>query len=322
MKLDNGFKESEKLLIKLEKEIHIEYQIATKEMMEKCNKYFMRFSSDDAEQSELFKAGKITKQEYADWRKRKMLQGKQYTELRHTLAKDLTNVDRLVMSYANNKAIDVYALNMNFGTYLIEKEAKIDTSFTLYNRSAVERLIKNQPNLLPIDLNKTINIPKDMRWNMQHIDSAITQAILQGKPIPQVAKSLQKVTGMDERAAIRNARTTLTGAQNGGRLASMERMNERGVKVKKAWLATLDDRTRDSHALLDGEEREIDEEFSNGLMFPADSEGEPAEIYNCRCRMVHVFDKYKTDWSDLSLRNTDNMGDMSYAEWRKQHERG
>jgi len=51
-------------------------------------------------------------------------------------------------------------------------------------------------------------------------------------------------------------------------------------------MATLDERTRESHAEIDGEIVDIDKEFSNGLMYPADPDGEPAEVYNCRCTMV------------------------------------
>lgn len=315
-KVDEGFKESEKLLNQLEADIHREYAQASKEMAEKVEKYFAKFKSEDEKQKALYEEGKITKKEYTEWRQRKMLVGKNYTNMRDTLAKDLSNTDAIAMSYVRGKAIDTYALNMNYATYSIEHEARVDTSFTLYNHDAVERLIKRNPAMLPI--------PKpdkmlDYKWNKQHIQSAITQGILQGKAIPDIAKNLQRVTGMDERAAIRNARTAMTGAQNGGRYEAMERAKEHGLGIKKAWMATLDDRTRDSHVELDGEQVELDEEFSNGLMFPGDPEGEPKEVYNCRCRMIHVYDKYATDFSDLSLRNTDNLGDMTYEEWKNKH---
>jgi SPP1 gp7 family putative phage head morphogenesis protein len=314
--MDEGFKQSEKMLNELEAKLHKEYLQATKEMTEKVDKYFAKFKDEDEKQKARYEKGEITKKEYTEWRKRKMLTGKRYTQMRDTLASDLTKTAQIAMKYVDNKAIDVYALNMNYETYNIEHETRVDTSFTLYNHDAVQRLIKENPELLP---QPKVDVDKSERWNLQHIQSAITQGILQGESIPKIAKRMQRVTNMDRSAAIRNARTAMTGAQNGGRLDSMKRAQGRGIEVKKGWLATLDARTRDSHAAMDGEEVELDEKFSNGLRFPGDPNGRPAEVYNCRCRMVHVFPKYRTDWSNMENRNTDKLGDMTYQEWKDKH---
>lgn len=315
-KVDDGFKQTDEMLKDLESKIHKEYEQAAREITEKANKYFARFQNEDDAMRDAWQNGEITKKEYAEWRTRKMQRGQYYTEMKTTLARDLVNTDKIAMSYVNDRVIDVYALNMNYGTYSIEKDSKINTSFSLYNRSAVQNLIKNNPQLLP---SPKVDIPADMKWNQQHIQSAITQGILQGKSIPEIAKNLQSVTGMDERAALRNARTAMTGAQNAGRLDSMKRAAARGVAVKKGWLATLDHVTRDSHVDLDGEVQELDKTFSNGLMYPADGTGAPEEVYNCRCRLTHEYDKYKTDWSNPANRNTSKLGSMSYKEWKDNH---
>ena len=315
-KVDEGFKQSEKMLNDLEKRIHEEYAQASKEMADKTTAYFNRFKAKDEEQRELYESGQITKKEYTEWRQRQMATGKRYIAMRDTLAKDLTNTDRIAMKMVNQALPDVYALNMNYGTYQLEKASGINTSFTLYNHAAVERLIKDNPKLLP---SPKVDIPKDLRWNQQHIQSAITQGILQGKSIPAIAKDLQRVTGMDENAAIRNARTAMTGAQNAGRLDSIKRAQARGIGIKKGWLATLDHVTRDSHVDLDGEVVEPDRTFSNGLMFPGDPSGRPEEVYNCRCRLTTEYDKYKTDWSNPANRNTSKLGNMSYQEWKDKH---
>jgi SPP1 gp7 family putative phage head morphogenesis protein len=314
--MDEGFKQSEKMLNELEAKLHKEYLQATKEMTEKVDKYFAKFKDEDEKQKARYEKGEITKKEYTEWRKRKMLTGKRYTQMRDTLASDLTKTAQIAMKYVDNKAIDVYALNMNYETYNIEHETRVDTSFTLYNHDAVQRLIKENPELLP---QPKVDVDKSERWNLQHIQSAITQGILQGEAIPKIAKRMQRVTNMERSAAIRNARTAMTGAQNGGRLDSMKRAQGRGIEVKKGWLATLDGRTRDSHAVMDGEEVELDEKFSNGLRFPGDPNGAPSHIYNCRCRMVHVFPKYRTDWSNMENRNTEKLGNMSYEEWKNNH---
>lgn len=313
--MDKGFEQSEKMLNELEARLHKEYAQASKEMAEKVDKYFARFEAENAKMEQAVKDGRKSAKEYNEWRMRKMATGKRYIEMRNTLAADLTNADRIAMKMVNNTLPDVYALNMNYGTYKIEMDSKINTSFTLYNHAAVENLIKNNPQLLP---SPKVDIPKDLRWNQQHIQSAITQGILQGKSIPDIAKNLQNVVGMDERAAIRNARTAMTGAQNAGRLDSMKRAAARGVGLKKGWMATLDHVTRDSHVDLDGEVQELDKPFSNGLMYPGGI-GEPAEVYNCRCRLTHEYDKYKTDWSNPAIRNTEKLGNMSYQEWKDKH---
>jgi HK97 family phage portal protein len=51
----------------------------------------------------------------------------------------------------------------------------------------------------------------------------------------------------------------------------------------KIWVAVADDRTRESHADIDGEEKPMDVPFSNGLQFPGDPTGDAAETVNCRC---------------------------------------
>ena len=51
------------------------------------------------------------------------------------------------------------------------------------------------------------------------------------------------------------------------------------------WDATLDGNTRESHAMVDGELRELDKPFLNGLMFTGDPSG-GAEVINCRCALL------------------------------------
>lgn len=313
---DRAHRLTDRELKKLEERIAKAYIQAYDEIAEKADKYFNHFAKLDKEMVQKVKDKKITFAQYREWRKNKMLIGKRWNNMLEVIGKDMLNAEKIAMSYVNDTKLNVYAINANFATYQIEHDSRIDTSFTLYNKDTVKTLINENPRLLP---NYKPNEEKLLLWNKQHINSAITQAVLQGKSIPDVAKSLEKVTDMDARAAVRNARTAVTCAQNKARFDSYERAEELGIKMKKVWLATLDDRTRESHVELDGEEVEINEKFSNGLMFPADPDGEPSQIYNCRCRMITQIDKYRTDWSDLKNRNNDKLGSMSYDEWKETH---
>lgn len=72
-------------------------------------------------------------------------------------------------------------------------------------------------------------------------------------------------------------------------LSEFDRAKEQGFKFKE-WLAMLDEKTRETHALADGQKVDIDTPFIVGnslMMFPTDTSlgAPPEEIINCRCVM-------------------------------------
>ena len=168
-------------------------------------------------------------------------------------------------------------------------------SFSLVDEATVARRKREGDITLPA---KKIDIPKDERWNTKQMNSKLLQGILNGDSIPKIAKSLTDVIGNNQVSAVRNARTMTTQAENGGRLDSYKNLEAQGVVQKKVWMATPDDRTRKSHIDIDGEEVDINEEFSNGLMYPADPAGAAEEVWNCRCSMrTHIIGFKKKDGS-------------------------
>lgn len=76
------------------------------------------------------------------------------------------------------------------------------------------------------------------------------------------------------------ARTEVIGASNAGNSYAAD---QTGLKLNKQWLSTPDDRTRETHVDIDGEERPKEEKYSNGLMFPGDPDGAADEVIQCRC---------------------------------------
>lgn len=311
---DLGHKETDEALGKLERRIKKVYVQAYEETEAKLQDYLSRFATKDKIKQEQLRAGKITQDEYNYWRKGQVMIGKRWQEMVNSLAADYTNANRLAMAMVGDLLPGVYALNHDYGTFQVEKGSMVDTSYTLYDRSTVERLIRDNPNLLP---KAKVNVPKDLRWNKQHVNNAVLQGILQGESNDKIASRLQTVTGMNHAAAIRNARTMTTGAENAGRTDSYKRAAEMGIELEQEWLATLDGRTRDSHRALDGERIPLAKDkwhpakFSNGCRYPGDPEGPAWEVYNCRCTLVVAIKGI--DQSDAP-RNS-KLGGMSYEEW-------
>lgn len=142
-----------------------------------------------------------------------------------------------------------------------------------------------------------------------------------GRSIKGIADDLQnRITTMSRASAIRTARTAITGAQNAGRMDCYAEAKKIGIKLKKQWEATLDNRTRHSHAMLDGVQVENEEKFPNGCRFPGDQQGAPAEIYNCRCTLISKLDGVNTSNAQRRAQNPvtgewELIPDMTYKEW-------
>ena len=309
---DIAHEETEALIAKAEREIERTYARAAKESRKKLNEYMRQFRKDDKKYAALVKAGKLSQEDYIKWRKEAMLRGKQWKDMLDTLADDYTQADLIAMNIVNGHTPEAYALNANHAAYEIERGTMYDTSFTLYDRQTVERLLREKPDLLP---KPQVDIPRDRRWNRRKIREEITQAILRGESMDDAADRLMRVIGMDYSAAIRNARTAITGAENAGRVDSYRRAQEMGIDLKQKWMATLDSLTRHSHVVMDGEQINVGGTFSNGCKYPGDPSGPPEEIYNCRCTLVAEL----TGFSFTDAPRNSKLGRMSYEQWKEAH---
>lgn len=290
-----------------------EYKQAEKELREKLNIYMKQFEAADKEKALLVEEGLMSKKEYIEWRKNKILYSKTLQAKIDSIAERIVNVDKQAADIINKQLAGIYASNYNFASYTIEKGFGINAGFTLVNEETVKKLSKRKPKLLP---EKKIDKKKVLRWNRKKVRNAIMQGILQGEPIMDIAKRLETVLGMEWKTAVRNARTAMTAAQNSGRLGSYQNAESIGIKMQKRWLATLDERTRESHQELDGETVPVNEPFSNDLMYPGDPEGDPSEVYNCRCTMVSELEDYPNKNFERYV-DGKSVGDMTYKEWVK-----
>lgn len=317
--MDYGHAEADRKLKELETRIRTEYGKAVKEAEKKANAYLIRFREKDAIMADRLKAGDITHREYMQWRTQAMMTTERWNTIRSDLADVYANAGKVAEGMITDNAYDVYALNFNFGTYEAERGSGVDTAFTLYSKDTVRRLVKDDPTLLPPPGKKTseaIARGELQRWNKRQIQSVMMQSILQGESIPKIAKRLADTVGeRNMKSAIRDARTMTTSAQNAGRLDSYYRAKEMGIEMQKEWMATHDSRTRHSHRDIDGQVVPVDQEFGNGLMFPADPDGPPEEVYNCRCTLVaKVMSVDGIDISDIPDQTTED-----FEEWMEAH---
>jgi len=136
----------------------------------------------------------------------------------------------------------------------------------------------------------------------KRFDVYVNRAIKDGIDIPSDIQSKMIARYTDNLLRIRGeaiGRTEAIRSLNQGQFEAMQQGVETGTvqAVRKIWDSAGDDRTRESHAELDGEMVGIDEPFISpttgaSLMFPGDaSMGAPGEdTINCRCRVRYDVD--------------------------------
>ena len=310
---DYGHKETDKRLAVMEKRIAKVYADTLAEAKDKLSAVLAEFRELDEKKAQAVADGKLSKKAYTAWRQELLGKEKHLRDMIDVLTEDFTNADKIAMKIVNGEAKDVYALNANYAAYDIEKKANANLSWTLYDHSTVERLIREEPNLLPLP---SVDVPVDKRWNHKHITAAINRGILLGDPIQDIAKRLVTVASMDLNAAIRSARTATTAAECAGRIDTYKYAQSIGIEMEQEWLATLDGRTRHEHRLLDGQRVAVGEAFHVGgasIRYPGDPQAPGYLIYNCRCTVIGEIKGLEDDDSDDHRKH---MIGTTYEEWK------
>lgn len=308
---DYGHEWTDKRLDAMERKIRKLYGDTLAEAKERLKGILDTFADDDKKYAEMVEAGTMKKRAYKAWREETLGKAKHLQDMIDVLTTDFTNADKIAMKIVGEEALDVYATNANYAAFAIEKNMNVNLSWTLYDRSTVERLIRDDPDILPLP---SVDIPLDMRWNRQHINSAITKGILLGDPIPEIAQRLVTVAQMGYNAAVRNARTATTAAECAGRIDTYQKAKAMGIKIKQQWLATLDGKTRHEHRILDGQTVDIGEPFEVGgykIRYPGDPSAPGRLIYNCRCTLISV-----EKFHDQNAPRAAKLGEVSYEEWK------
>lgn len=322
---DQGHKLTDEALEALEKRLYDEYEQAAKETQEKLDKYMKKFATKDAIWKKSVEAGLKTQEEYDKWRLQAIAAGDRWEKMKDRIVADQLHVNQIAREIMDNEMPSIFELNANFALYQVEHDAQIDTSLTLYNREAVGQILRDDPDLLLPPgrrVSQQIQEGKAKRWERQKIQSVMTQGILQGESIPKLASRLASaVADSDYKAAVRNARTMATNAQNAGRYDAYNRLTNNGVELTLEWAATLDNRTRHEHRLMHGQRRDVGEPFEVSgvkIMYPAQTgsfmsiENAPQElIWNCRCTILAFVKGYEHD----TIKHSDKMGKMTFEQW-------
>lgn len=142
-----------------------------------------------------------------------------------------------------------------------------------------------------ISTNLYTRLGEDVSYLKKSIRAELSRGIANGSTWAEMAAHIAH--GMNSpfhkamNKAMRIARTEGHRIQNRAQMDMLNKAKENGADVVKQWISTLDDRTRESHKVLDGQIREIEDYFEvNGhkAKYPGGF-GVTSEDIHCRCCM-------------------------------------
>lgn len=324
-------------LERLRKRMEREYSQAAKEMRSKLEESLKEYNEERERRKKAMNDTPESRRKYKEWLSEQAVKHNRMSEMVDSLSKAAVEAGRKAVEALNDYLPGIFTENVNRAAFDIDRAIRADTRFALVDESTVRNLMGLGPKdvinrevvdnaaMLEQGLSKVQSVrmaefdaAKQIRWNRQKFNSAITQGILQGESIPNIVRRTRSIFNANSRAAYRAARTATTSAENAGRVSSYERAQALGIPLIQEWIATLDERTRSGHRELDGQQRETGVPFSSehgDIMYPGDPQAHPSEVWNCRCTLrarIKGFENERQEnrWSRLPE-------GMTYEEWKE-----
>lgn len=157
--------------------------------------------------------------------------------------------------------------------------------------------------------NRLVRIPEEV---YDLVAGQVAAGVNAGDTIPELAARVDSVLSRTASERWPNratviARTETIGALNFGRAEAYATLAEEDpdLELEKLWLATEDQRTRDTHVAADGQRVPVSGRFIVGgfeLAFPGDPLGPAGEVIQCRCTMLLVEPGETVDLSNRQFR--------------------
>ena len=285
---------------KIEREIARQYGDALKDIRAELERLYRKHAAE----------GVLT---YAEMTKYNRLVG-----LEAQIAGILSKTDGKVRRLTKKLTAEQYEGAYFRHAYTIEKLSGASLAWGILRPDAIAAAVAN-----PLDLiaQGTLKVNERAR-----IRRAITQGLVKGESYQKMARAVKQAMGSSLFDALRIARTEGHRAQMQGTIAAFDKAEDLGVNVKRIWVATKDDRTRDAHRELDQEEA-IERNGESGWYVggswatsPGAPELPPEESINCRCvvreEIAGLEPKVLRVQGGIE-KHKEYMASTSYAEWKK-----
>lgn len=289
---------AEKLISRHEKALLKNYRTALEEIKKKIAIMYEKYG-DDVNFSDMVSYNRLT-------------------NLEQQIADEIKKLTNEVIKTTTSTLKDIYSEQFYRAGFAFEQSLGAKLGFGLLNPDVIKASVLN-----PMD---RITWPDRMKDHAQQfvkqIQSGLTQGLIQGEGYGKIAKRIVDKTGINAGKVIRIVRTEGHRVRSAADLVAYDKTqaaaDRLGIKTVKVWVATLDNRTRDSHGAMDGQEADKDGMFTfpGGAKTPAPGiQGPPEEVINCRCTTMMQF----KDFPPAFRKDNETKGIIkyqNYEEWK------
>jgi SPP1 gp7 family putative phage head morphogenesis protein len=206
-----------------------------------------------------------------------------------------------------------YEESYYYSMYLTEMQTKTGIGFSAVNEKQVAAAV-----MLPQSgLTYIQTITKNFADSLVKIKATITRGIIRGDSYSTMAREVRDLFGGNLKNAERVIRTETHRTASQGSVDAYDEAEELGVKSRRMWVATLDKRTREMHAEMDGKYADKDGYFTlpDGVRTRAPGlSGYPQHDINDRCRVIAVVTGYEPT---ERRQGGDVIEFMTYPEWKE-----
>ena len=282
---DTAHRLTDEKLEEMEKRLSAIYSRAEKTVQKKMADYAKTIDKKSAELLQAYKDAETEEEKRKAKRAyirfyRKLVKSKEFVSLSATVADDLYKANVEASSYINSQTPSIYALNYNYINAEMEKDIDGFKPQEITDTEAEKYSGYTQ---------QTVDKKKDTDWNKDNLKkSVLAGSLLLLGAYAIMKRSANSAVEKNRNSAYRQNIDMGGDAETKARLDGMYWAEYLGNRMHKAWSATLDNRTRHSHTMLDGVDIPLDEIFDNGCSRPKDPNGTPEEICNCRCSLKYI----------------------------------
>jgi hypothetical protein len=233
------------------------------------------------------------------------------------LADIIKGINGEVITITTDAIKDLYEYNYYFNAYSMESTLGVRLGFGLLRASDIKASVLN-----PLDHIKWTDRQSDHAIKyLSQIRGELTQGFIKGSSYLDIAKKIEKKTKITTNKSLLISQTEGHRVVQLGKLDAMgtaeTAADALGLTLKRVWVATLDDSTRDDHAEMDGQESDEDGMFhfpSGGTTEAPGMSGIPEEDIQCRCTIQQQIEGFEPEMRKDNI-SKQLIPSMTYEKW-------